>query len=161
MSTRNRIQYSFFSTHNPLVKFSEFPAAMLTASEVVDHWEHTRIFPSFFGNNTGFLWRKWPMWSDWDLVMPCCIWRKKFSEKCAQLFAEFLEAIVQLWNGNCFRGRPFDSEGGGWQFRSGQNIYFPATTGQNSYFQHDQGQNNYFPKICFCKFDYRRTLIPH
>ena len=68
--------------------------------------------------------------------MTSCLWRKKFSEKCSQRFAEFLEAILQLWNDNCFRGRPFDSEGG-WQFRSGQNIYFPATTGQNIYFQHD------------------------
>ena len=45
------------------------------------------------------------------------------------------------------RGRPFDSEGGAWQFWSGQNIYFLPVEGQIFYFQLPEGQDIYFQEI--------------
>ena len=46
-----------------------------------------------------------------------------------------------------FRGRPFDSGGGGgagWRFWSGQIIYFHHVFGQKIYFRVNRGQNIYF-----------------
>ena len=47
---------------------------------------------------------------------------------------------------NSFRGRPFDSEGGGgaWQILSSQNIYFRGFVGQKIYFQPLKGKIIYF-----------------
>ena len=43
-----------------------------------------------------------------------------------------------------FRGRPFDSEGGGWHFWFGQIIYFHHVLGRKIYFRVNRGQNIYF-----------------
>ena len=47
-----------------------------------------------------------------------------------------------------FRGRPFDSEVGGWvggwHFWSGQIIYFHHVLGRKIYFRVNRGQNIYF-----------------
>ena len=42
------------------------------------------------------------------------------------------------------RGRPFDSEGGAWQFWSNQNIYFQNAAGQKIYFLPLCSENIYF-----------------
>ena len=42
------------------------------------------------------------------------------------------------------RGRPFDSEGGGWHFWSGQIIYFHYVLGRKICFRVNRGQKIYF-----------------
>ena len=42
------------------------------------------------------------------------------------------------------RGRPFDPEGGGWHFWSGQIIHFHHGFSRKIYFRVNRGQNIYF-----------------
>ena len=42
------------------------------------------------------------------------------------------------------KGRPFDSEGGGWEILSGEIVSSMNELGQNIYFQVFQCQNTYF-----------------